>query len=252
MSCSRSRRCPRHADWAKALVVAGDTFGLALPGRALHADNLKRFEALLQERLKACVQPCAELPGALRGRLGDLGEADATDRVRTAISADALCAALNKQRALQQIEVLAGAVLETSAKAVGRSIGSAADNGRRARSDALVFGVFGQLVARGDEVAGAADAVLRVKQALRQDELNAVLAPQLRALAVEGQRILLPTHALAPVPTPPGVVRRPFDATGRPAVLAALREALASVEAAAAEDDVRVQGAVTITKGKRP
>src|SRR5690606_30567512 len=50
---------PETAAWARALDLAGTLFGVALPGRALHADNLKRFQGQLDGKLKALSDPTA-------------------------------------------------------------------------------------------------------------------------------------------------------------------------------------------------
>ncbi len=252
---------PSQADWAKALAAAGEAFGVALPGKALHADNLKRFQALLAAALEKVSMAAYQLPVTLRGRLGEMGLGESVDRLRTATSADRLCAGLRNKTARDQVAVLAGATLETSAKAVGRSLGTAVET-VRVLDDALVFGVFGQLGAI--EGSAAAQGVIeRVTQALRQDELNEPLAPCLRALAEEGQRLLVQRRAAGEVSSPvvhpaeraPGtsvLLARPLAAQGREAVIAALRAALVEAEGALASagDDVRLSGSITLT-GKK-
>ena len=250
---------PGHADWARALAVAGETFGIALPGKALHADNLKRFEAALAAKLDAVVPSAAKLPGTLRGRLLALGEPESADRLRTAITADRLCASLHKKSGLEQVNVLAGATFETSARAVGRSLGSAQET-QRVLEDALVFGVFGQLRARAVDLPGASALSQNVAQALRQDEVNEALAPRLRALAEAGQRLLTPPVELVVSSEGRGkggpqtaiLVQRSLDVRGREAILASLRAALAEVEdklgaAGDDHDDVVLRGTWTLT-----
>ena len=250
---------PGQVEWAKALVVAGETFGLALPGKALHADNLKRFEALLAERLTPVAVACAKLPGALRARLLELGQPETADRLRTAIAADRLCAALQKKGGLEQVGLLAGTTFDTSAKAVGRSLATAAE-AVRVLDDPLVFGVFGQLQARRGALGGAQEVTDRVAQVLRQDELIEALAPRLRALAEEGQRLLVapgpplqPPPPPPPPPLPPGSFHRDLDGRGREDAREKLRKAIAELEAALGsfEDDVRLQGTLTLTGKKK-
>jgi hypothetical protein len=247
---------PGQVDWAKALVVAGDTFGITLAGKALHADNLKRFQSLLGERLAPVAVACAKLPGALRPRLLELSQPETADRLRTAITADRLCASLQKKSGLEQVGVLAGATFDTSAKAVGRSIASAAE-AVRVLDDPLVFGVFGQLQARRGDLVGAEEVTERVAQVLRQDELIEALAPRLRALAEEGQRLLVvPAHPgpTPPVsPAPPGAFQRNLEARGRAATRESLRRAIEDIETAldSFDDDVRLVGTLTVTGKKK-
>lgn len=238
---------PGQVDWAKALVVAGDTFGIALAGKALHADNLKRFQSLLAEKLAPAAAACAKLPGALRARLKELSQPETADRLRTAMAADRLCSNLQKKGGTEQVGVLAEATFDTSAKAVGRSIASATE-AARALDDPLVFGVFGQLQARRGDLVGAQGVTERVAQVLRQDELIEALAPRLRALAEEGQRLLA-----VPVPPQEGAFRRNLDARGRAATRESLRRAIEEIEAALGsfEDDVRLVGTLTLTGTKK-
>lgn len=263
---------PSHTDWTKALGVVGDTFGKALPGKALHADNLKRFEALVRDDVAAALGPAAKLPNALRGRLNELGQPDTADRWRTARAADQLCAALTGKSGLGMVLALAGFEFQqTSAKAVGKSLATAAET-LKVLDDALVFGVFQQLDARADEIAAARDVVARVAQSLRQDELHEALAPRLRALAEEGQRLLAPKpaapvskspapvpSAVAPAGTPPspsqggpGAALLSLDASSRDEALTRLREALHAVESAAPRATVSLSGSLSISLDKKP
>ncbi len=265
---------PAHAEWARALITAGDTFGVTLAGKALHADNLKLFQALIGARLEAVSAACAKLPGVLRARLGELGEAESADRLRTAVSADRLCASLQGKSGLDQVRALVSVPLETSAKAVGRSIASSAETARTL-DDALVFGVFGQLAARRGALPEARSLVESVTQALRQDEVLLPLAPRLRTLAEEGQRVLVkqvvtstgdapPNASLhsegagdpridSPSPGTAVLVRYSLQADGRDAVIAKLRDALAEAEtaAASAEDDVKLTGTLVLIGKKK-
>ncbi|WP_437840171.1 hypothetical protein [Sorangium sp. So ce1153] len=247
---------PGQVEWARGLVVAGDTFGFTLAGKALHADNLKRFQSLLAERLAPVAADCAKLPGLLRTRLIELSQSETADRLRTAIAADRLCASLNQKGGLEQVRVLAEATFDTSAKAVGRSIASAVDV-VRVLDDPLVFGVFGQLQARRGDLAGAQEITESVAQALRQDELIEKLAPRLRALAEEGQRLLVVPGSLGRTPSPPpaspGAFQRTIEARGRAATRESLRKAIEEIETAleAFDDDVQLVGTVTITGRKK-
>jgi hypothetical protein len=258
---------PGHADWNKALVVVGHVFGVPLPGKALHADNLKRFEAFLAAKLSNAVVPAAKLPATLRGRLLALGEPESADRLRTAITADHLCANLYKKSGLEQVNLLASATFNTSEKAIGQSIATAAET-VAVLDDALVFGVFGQLVARGLDLAGASEVSANVASALRQDEVNQPLAARLRKLAEDGQRLLVipPPRVEFGVATVAGrgtvtatgvaveiLVSQSLNVQGRDAILARLRSLISDVESKldAAGDDVSLTGTLTLTGKKK-
>ena len=256
---------PGHADWARALVVVGHVFGVPLPGKALHADNLKRFEAFLAAKLASAVVPASKLPVTLRGRLLTLGGSESADRLRTAITADHLCASLYKKSGLDQVNLLASATFDTSARAIGQSIATAAE-AVAVLDDALVFGVFGQLLARGLDLPGASAVSASVAQALREDEVNHPLATSLRALAEKGQQLLSPPiqSGVSGAGTSPGAHRDagavnqifvpfPVNAKGRDAILTRLRSLLTEVEATldAAGDDVSLTGTLTLTGKKK-
>jgi hypothetical protein len=210
---------PDSTPWAKALDAAGSLFGITLARKALHADNLKRFEARVSDAVLAATQSCARLPTKLTERLHAL-DAGSSDRLITAQSADQLCAALGGKGGVALVETLAGFEAQTSAKAVGTSIAKAAEV-LGVLEDALVFGVFGQLVARGDEAR-----LEKVRRVLREDEVNTAAAPRLKELAREA--MIDPS----PPPPPPGniVTRHSMEARGRSAVLEAIESLRSAIE----------------------
>lgn len=233
---------PTHDAWVKAVNVAGTALGLAMPGRALHADNLKRFEALVAAKLKDAAGPCTKLPGGLRRRLEQLGVSD-SDRLVTASSADALVAALGGRRGKEQVEVLAAFEPKTSARAVSRSVG-AAKAVVEVLEDRLVFGAFDQLARRRGELEGAAELLDDVASTLRQDEVNLAAADRLRSLAERAQALLNPP------PTPGKVlVEVALTGDGKAEVLARLEAAVAEVRAAVESEagEVSMSGTVRVT-----
>jgi hypothetical protein len=244
---------PSHADWAAALNMAGHTFGITLAGKALHADNLKRFEALLQKALEPAVGPCTALPPLLHKRGVELGVPDQADRSVTARSADALCAGLADKAVVQQVTLLAHFEPHTSSKAVGESIVHAPAVAR-VLGEELVFGVFGLLRAKHETLAGAAELLEQAAQALRQDELNLALAPRLRALAEEGQRLLQPKDVAVVAATGKALlVHTTLTGKGGEAVRERLKKALAEVESALAEaDELELSGELVLRGRKKP
>ncbi len=182
---------PTPSDWEKALGLAGAAFGLTFGSRAINADNVKRFETQLAGKLQVVAAPSERLPAQLERRGKALEEKEATDRLRTALSARELCAALAGQPGVEQVRRLAQFEPATSARALGKSLASAQQNLAMLEND-LTFGQF-------DLVAGHPDgpALLdEVRKVLRQDEVVESLSPRIHALA--GQ-------ALAALTPPPGI-----------------------------------------------
>ena len=233
---------PTHADWAAALQMAGVAFGVTLPGKALHADNLKRFESELNKKLKEVASACSRLPALLRQRMAESGMTEEADRLVTALSADSLCAALAGKAGRQQVEGLAGFEPHTSGRALLASVGSAGEVAAMLEDD-LVFGPFSQLDKRRDALTGAAELLDQMAASLRQDELNIKLAPRLRELAEQAQRLLNP-----PAPAGEVVYNRTLSRRGREAVLAEVEEALQAVKAALEEctEEVTLSGQLTL------
>lgn len=238
-------KLPEQAAWAKALEMAGSVFGIALAGKALHADNLKRFEARLSQALADKAGPCTALPGLLRRRADELGIDAQADRIRTAASAESLCALLQGQPVVQQVDVLASFVAETSPSALGRSVGAAGAAAKQL-GDALVFGIFQQLGARQGELAGAEELLDKVRQALRQDEIHLALADRVRTLAEEGQRLLSVRDAPVTDPGLTTVFQDKLDARGSQAIVAKLHALLAEVEKHADVVDLELSGRITL------
>jgi len=242
---------PDAVAWSKALETAGHTLGLTMAGKALHADNLKRFEALLRTSLEASTRPVAELPGRLAEWAALVGVGHDADRLVTARSADELIAELVGQSAVAQVGTLAGFVARTSPRAVGKSR-HGAPGVVSLLGDAIVKGVFEQLAARKHELAGAEELLENAAQALRQDELHVALAERLRGLAEAGQRLLAPPitskgkHWVEGEPIAPLPAGRTIDRTaaGRSAAAVALDQAVA--EARAELDKLGDRAAITV------
>ena len=57
---------PPTEEWVRALNLAGATFGITLAGRALHGENLKRFQAQLNSQLKEAAAPAANTTATAR------------------------------------------------------------------------------------------------------------------------------------------------------------------------------------------
>lgn len=240
---------PSQEAWVKAIAAGGTMLGIALPGRALHADNLKRFESEVGKALKDKVAAATKLPGWLAQRLRQLELDESVDRAVTAASADRLVSALQGKGAKAQVEVLADFEPETSARALGASLATSTKV-VAVLSDNLVFGVFTQLHTRRSELEGASELLEKVASTLRQDEVSQSAAERLRALAEDGQRVLaVPEEDAAPQPPGQRVSEHRVSAKGRAAVLAQLDEVVAAIRAEleSAGDDAAIEGRVRVT-----
>ena len=241
---------PGAAAWGAALDLSGHTLGVTLPGKALHADNLKRFEADVRGKLERLGRTTSDLPVRLTEWAALLGVAADADRITTARSGDTLVTELAGQGAVAQVNTLAGFVAKTSPRAVGKSLASAPDLAKLL-GDGLVMGVFRQLVSRQDELTGAAELLEQAVVALRQDEIHVALGERLRSLAETGQRLL--SRDTVPPPPPPGkrtVVA--INAAG-PAAQARLDALVKEVRDAIAAlgDDVVVTGSIVVSEKPR-
>lgn len=239
---------PGHADWVKALDAAGRLFGVTMAGKALHADNLKRFEALVADKVKTVAGAAERLPGLLEDWAARFDLGREVDRIRTARSAAELCAALAGQPALRQVATLTAFHPVTSAQAVAQSLVTAKAVGQQL-GEPLVVGVFRTLAGRRGELDGAAELLDDLAMALRQDEVITPLAERVRRAAEHAQRLLEP-----PVPAGRVVLDRTLSGKGRARALAALDAVVAEARAAieGAGDDVEIAGTLrVVTKGTR-
>lgn len=224
---------PELAVWDQALKTAGTLFGIALSSRALHGDNLKRFEQGVLEGLKSLAGPARQLPDQVHRRLDARGLSAGAARLETAESGRALCDLLEGLSGRELVDAVAAFAPRTSGAALARQLGQAAHAVDVLKND-LVFGPFEQLESRASSLAGATELLERVDQVLTQDELNAPLS-DLRQLANDAQALLRPAQeTTARAPSEVGVVNRRIDARGNAAIaeleaaLAELRESLRS------------------------
>ena len=241
---------PSQVDWRRALEAAGALFGVTLAGKALHADNLKRFEAELTKKLEARLSSISRMPGLLKQRLDDLGIQGEADRLTTARSADVLWSQLHGKNGKAQAEVLAAFEAKTSARAIGAGTEHVGDV-ESVLGNALVFGQFQSLHAHATELPGAEELLEQVASAMRQDELNIKLAPRLRALAEEAQRLLAPGP---PKPVPPksqSLYSETLHAEGPEAIRERLRRMVSAVDSQLSENNERVELHGTIELRKK-
>jgi hypothetical protein len=241
---------PTQTVWAAALGKAGEVLGITFAGRALHGDNLKRFEAEVQKRVKETHSPASRLPGLLVRRLSQFNLDESVDRLVTARSADTLVAELAGKRGKDLAAALSAFEPRTSGRAVAASLAGAAA-GTLILEDDLVFGPLEQLEGRPDLV-GAEELLARAAQALRQDELHVQLASRIRDLAKEAQRLLQPK---ATVPQAPGTETRTLSARGRghTEITAALAKLTADAEKLVTDagDSAEIAATVQITWSKK-
>jgi hypothetical protein len=243
---------PSPAAWARALELAGDLFGVALAGRAIHGDNLRRFADQVNKVVKDSAQPCNQLLAALEQRCHALGVDKGCDRLVSAGSANTLCSTLMGQPAVAQVHFLANFTPHTSARAVGTSIKSASEV-FGVLDNSLVFGIFAQYA----RLPGPTPLLDEVRKALRQDELFSKLADTLRKLAegaqeelAKRQKVPDPIGNKGPGPEPgPGQIMR--NAEGRRDVLEALRQLVAEVEARGEGEAVTLVATLSFGKGLR-
>ncbi len=239
---------PPMDQWNKALGLAGYLFGFTLPGKALHADNLKRFEVALAKELGRVERAAAALPALVERRLAALGAETKVDRVTTAKSGAAICKSLAGASTLEQIAALARFEPKTSAQALGRSL-MTAEKVAAQLADDVFFHAFEPLLSEHADVQGATEVVEKVVRALRQDEVNEPLVETLRKLAQEA-------IALRPAPPPPPqgwkvVLSERASAKGGAAARTQLDALIAKARAALEEagDEVELTASVEV-RGK--
>jgi hypothetical protein len=232
---------PGEEAWRAALVLAGHLFGITLPGKALHADNLKAFEAKLTQKLGELAAAATATPGKLGEWLRGFGVPEDAPRMQTAQSANALCAGLAGKSGKLLVETLASFDARTSARAVGESLAAGAAN-LDVLKNSLARGPLDRL--RGDLASkvGAAELLEDVHKALRQDEVNVALAPRLRQLAEAANR-LGQEHKPSPPPGRAVALRERFEDVPAGEAAARLR---ALADALDAESERTLRGSLEV------
>lgn len=205
---------PELSVWDDALRIGGVLFGVALSSRALHGDNLKRFEQAVAQSLSKLVGPARQLPDLLRQRLDERGLATDAPRLATFESARALADALDGLVGRRLVEEVARFEPKTSASALARQLPQAANAVELLKND-LVFGPFGQLQLGAETIDGAAELLESVDAILAQDEVNRSLS-DLRQLANQALALGRQPEPEAPrsAPTEVAVVARRVDRRG--------------------------------------
>ena len=238
---------PSPTEWTRGLDLVG-YLGITLPSKALHGDNLKRLERDLGKHLSEHGKAVDKLPAALRTWTGALGLPEDTPRLQTAHSAQDLFAGLQGKPAVDQVRFLAAFTPQTSAGALGRSVGSS--NATAAvLANTLTLGVFQQLLPKKGDNPEADEILDEVAKTLRQDELNIGLATRIRQLAERGQQLLVEKTAAPPPPAGTQTLwTQRISAKGSADVIAALEDALAQVRSAAEGNvEVALAGSLTLT-----
>jgi hypothetical protein len=180
---------PDERVWQEAVDRAGKLFGIALPGRARNARNLRQlFEKVQAARVAAVRDRADALVGVLGRRAGFLPEK--APRLATAECAAALLARIDTKDPVELAQALGTFEVGASSwPSLQRHIQHAAKVGRVLEEE-VYFNVFEEL--RHSEQGGAQALLAQVTEALGADELNVDLAARLPVLSAEGQQILRP------------------------------------------------------------
>lgn len=193
---------PTPAMWDKALTAASAMLGATMAGRALHADNLKRFEELVREELGKRERGAMGLPDQLRRWLDAFDVPADCDRARTAESARTLVVTLRATKGRELVDALAAYPAETSAAALGRGLASADGVAERLGND-LALDLLAGLVRDRETLPGAKEVLQDVAALLRQDDLHKSLVDQLPVLVERARRLRGKQVGDPPPPPPP-------------------------------------------------
>jgi hypothetical protein len=239
---------PDLAVWDRAYDKAATLFGLSLPSRARHGDNLKGFEAHVTEKLKVAAMAAGRAPELLKKRLAQRGHEGGAARLTTMTSAQQLVDELHDLRGRALVEAVERFEPQTSASALQRQL-IRLDTAVQILADDLVFGPFAQLGGYGEKGRAILD---RVDGVLTQDELNKPLS-DLRQLANEALGVITPPP---PEPLPDSErerrskterIAKPVDGYGNDAVRR-LELVFDELKRAVEEhgDAVRIHGTLTL------
>jgi hypothetical protein len=190
---------PEQTQWQAALDRAGKLFGVTLGGRALNGRNLREFSRLVSEARERAVRAGAAQITTLLARRAALCEAGAA-RSQTAQQVAELLDLLNTSDAVQLVRILAGLdpTSGSSLEAMARHMTAAAATASCLQDELVFTSILGLA---DDEDEAARELVQQARAAIEADELQTELAPRLRKLAVDAQRLRASPPA-AGVPSP--------------------------------------------------
>lgn len=192
---------PQLGDWQAAVQRASSLFGITLP-QSLNAANVARAVLELRNASRAHRDKAQALVANLRDRCQRYADGPSGARQRTAESAHALLATMAAAADEGLIAALAGATLETSEAAVGRSLAQAT-----ACAEALNqtrWEVLDALPTLSDQRAPAAQSIQqRLSELLLTDEHVLPMRARLAELERDALRLLTVSPPPPPPPPPP-------------------------------------------------
>lgn len=180
---------PPDEQWKKAVDLAGSIFGLT-PSKLLNASNVSKLADDLKQLATTHQSACRELCTSVTERLDKFGlDKDAAARRKTATATltlvDRILAASDKD----VVSVLAGAHLETSDTAMGKSLKTAAELVERI--DATSWSVFEDIAELAGEHQHKANEIRQqVCKALEADEYAIALSSTLKQAQAAAVRLL--------------------------------------------------------------
>ena len=185
---------PTEDEWTRAITNAGHLFGLIPAGRFRSARNVSAFEAKLVETIRAATA-ARTLAAALSPRTTEWCEAsENSERLRTALSVASLLDSLMALSGAAFFRSLAGAQVETSLAAGGKSIATAqaVQGALNANERWLNFESVRQLVGHASKGVLATALLADLQMLLVADEVNKPLVAGLDLLGRRAAEILRP------------------------------------------------------------
>jgi hypothetical protein len=209
----REQTLPSDSDWKLATDRASQLFGLT-PPTVLNASNVAQLVSQVRNAVAEKRSPVRALVQELQNRIAQFVGRPSTDRQRSAESAMSLISSLANAEDAQLVSVLASAPLETSATAVGRTLGKA---GTLKQSLELAnWGLFDALAQLTDARRVQAEPLLaKLAEVLSNDEHVLSLQDTLAGLQSQGMQVLTRQVETVVVPPLPGPPPRPPEA-GKP------------------------------------
>jgi hypothetical protein len=240
---------PDERSWQEAIDRAGKLFGVSIGGRARNARNLRKLsERVRQERARAVAQRAVSVADLLERR-SPIGRSAAapvnvTPRSVTARRVVELFSLLDTHDAVMLATQLGSfEVAPSTLQAMDKHITSA-EKVASVLDDDVLFGVLEELVTSSVDSASARDLAAQAQKALIADELTIELAPQLRRIGVEAQRLRAPLATSRSDLSPAGgAISLPAPPAPGSTIAQRQGEGLAALEASLAEARTAIQEA---------